>query len=218
MDRRLTLTRWLTLACCAAICGCGKSGGSGNPEAAADPLPKTEIGSAVHTDPNPTVVLRTSQGNIKLRLDATKAPMAVDNFLSQVSSGFYDQTIFHQVEPGYVAVAGGFRADLTEKVSRYNITNEAANGLSNRRGTIAMTRSMEDIQSSTGQFFINLSDNAALDHRGTTPEDYGFCVFGEVVEGMDVVEKIAKLPTRKTAEFEHLPVETVVIESATRLR
>lgn len=208
----------LLLAGVACATGCGKT--DTTPTAHVDRVEATpvQIGSALQNDANPTVTLRTKYGTIKLRLNAEKAPITVDNFLAQVAAGFYNDTIFHQVEEGYVILGGGYHSDLTEKPSRYSITNEANNGLSNRRGTIAMARPLEGIESSTGQFFINLSDNEELDHRGLSAEHYGFCVFGEVIEGMDVVDRISQVKTREEGDLTHLPVETVLIESATRLR
>jgi peptidyl-prolyl cis-trans isomerase B (cyclophilin B) len=198
--------------------GCGKTATAPVAETEAATEGPARIGSAMQSDLSHTVVLRTKFGPIKLRLNAEKAPITVDNFLAQVAAGFYDDTIFHQVEAGYVVLGGGYQADLTEKTSRYSITNEANNGLSNRRGTIAMARPLDGIESSTGQFFINLGDNEELDHRGLTAEHYGFCVFGEVIEGMDVIDRISQVKTREEGDLTHLPVETVLIETATRLR
>jgi cyclophilin family peptidyl-prolyl cis-trans isomerase len=208
----------LMLAGVACTTGCGKTATTPIAQAETEQSGPERIGSALQTDPNPTVTLRTKFGTIKLRLNAEKAPITVDNFLAQVAAGFYDDTIFHQVEEGYVLLGGGYYADLTEKPSRYSITNEANNGLSNRRGTIAMARPLEGIESSTGQFFINLGDNEELDHRGLSAEHYGFCVFGEVIEGMEVVDRISAVKTRESGDLTHLPVETVLIETATRLR
>ncbi len=167
---------------------------------------------------NPTVVLRTSLGNIKLRLAAEKAPRTVDNFFAQVEAGFYDQTIFHQVEPGYCIVAGGYGPGPVERKARYTIANEAAGGLSNRRGTVAMARAPDATDSATGQFFINVADNPHLDHRGNSVQDCGYCVFGEVIEGMDVVDRIAESPTHSLGNFPQLPVNTVMLEAATKTR
>jgi cyclophilin family peptidyl-prolyl cis-trans isomerase len=177
-----------------------------------------DVGSALHNDAEPTVVLNTSQGPIKLRLNSAKAPLTVDNFLSQIENGFYHQTIFHEVTPGFAVLGGGFRPDLTEKRGRYSLRNESNNGLSNRRGTIAMARPGDGMDSDTGQFFINVADNPSLDYQADTVEQCGYCVFGEVVEGMDVVDRIAKLPTHSEGDFAKLPVETVMIESATKAR
>lgn len=172
----------------------------------------------VKVDLFPQVVLKTSHGDVTIRLNYEKAPATVTNFLSYVDSHHYDGTIFHQVETGYAVVGGGYTSDLTPKPVRYPIRNEADNGLRNVRGTIAMARDLNSINSSTCQFFINLSDNAALDHRGSEPQAYGFCVFGEVVEGMDVLDRIADVSVVEHEPFTKLPTRTVLIESAVRLR
>jgi cyclophilin family peptidyl-prolyl cis-trans isomerase len=205
----------------ALAAGCQRAAESGKPAAGTQDasLDATlPIGKALRVADAAVVELRTSMGTIKVKLHAEKAPLTVDNFLAKVDRGFYDQTIFHQVEPGYVVVAGGFRADLAEKSSRYSIPNEARNGLSNRRGTVAMARSGDVTDSSTGQFFINVGDNPDLDYKGETVDLCGYCVFGEVVEGIDVVDGIAQLQTQSVRDFSHLPVKTVLIESAARQR
>jgi cyclophilin family peptidyl-prolyl cis-trans isomerase len=166
----------------------------------------------------PTVTLKTNLGDLTIKLDPQAAPRTVNNFLTYVENGFYDQTIFHQVDKGYVALGGAYTTDLSERAGRYPIPNEADNGRKNQRGTVAMARDPGDIDSSTCQFFINLSDNSHLDHRGNTPEDYGYCVFGEVVEGLDVLEKISAVEVEDKDDFTKLPVETVLIESAYRAR
>lgn len=166
----------------------------------------------------PTVVLKTSLGNLTVKLDPQAAPRTVNNFLHYVENGLYDQTIFHQVDADYVALGGTFTPELVERPSRYPIPNEADNGRKNVRGTIAMARQIEDIDSSTSQFFINLRDNPNLDHKGDSPEEYGFCVFGEVIEGLDVLEKIAAVQVEDKDDFKKLPVETVLIETAYRTR
>ncbi len=164
--------------------------------------------------PKPSVVLKTSQGEITIQLDLDKAPRTVGHFLNYVNSGHYNETIFHQVESGYALVAGGFTADLKEKPTRYTVANEAANGLKNRRGTIAMARQPQDPNSATSQFIINLADNPALDHQGNEPEKYGYCVFGEITAGLDVLEKIAAVQVRDTETFVRLPVQPVTIQQA----
>lgn len=166
----------------------------------------------------PTVALETSLGKLTIKLDPQTAPRTVHNFLHYVESGFYNQTIFHQVDAGYVVLGGGYTPDLNEKAGRYPIPNEAANGRKNLRGTVAMARHAEAIDSSTCQFFVNLNDNPQLDHRGDGPDEFGYCVFGEVIEGLEVLDQIAAVETRATEQFDKLPVETVLIESAYRLR
>jgi peptidyl-prolyl cis-trans isomerase A (cyclophilin A) len=166
----------------------------------------------------PTVVLKTSLGDLTLKLDPQAAPRTVNNFLHYVESGQYNQTIFHQVDAGYVVLGGTYTAEMVERPGRYPIPNEAKNGRKNLRGTIAMARDIDDIDSSTSQFFINVQDNPHLDYHGESPEEYGFCVFGEVVEGLDVLEKISAVEVADSDDFKKLPVETVLIESAYRVR
>ena len=178
----------------------------------------TTPGSAPSDDLHPVVLMRTSLGDIVLRLDAEKAPRTTYNFLSYAASGHYDQSIFHQVEKGYAALAGVYSSDLVERAGRYPLPSEAANGLKNRRGTIAMMRHPEDPNSATCQFFFNLGNNTSLDHQGDTPDKYGYCVFGEVVQGQDVLQKLEAAPVKDTEKFKMLPVETVLIHSVGRLR
>lgn len=166
----------------------------------------------------PAIVIKTSHGELTIELDPYTAPRTVNNFLHYVESGHYNQTIFHQVDAGYVALGGGYTPELTEKRGRYPIPNEAANGRKNLRGTIAMARQPDVIDSSTCQFFINLADNPQLDHRGDGADEYGYCVFGKVIEGLETLDQIAKVEVRDSEEFPKLPVETVLIESAYRLR
>ena len=162
----------------------------------------------------PRVQLQTSQGTIVIALDAAKAPKSVENFLGYVRDGHYDGTIFHRVIPGFMIQGGGFDAEMDQKPTGAPIENEADNGLSNRRGTIAMARTGNP-HSATAQFFINLVDNGPLDHTGKTPQGWGYTVFGEVVEGMEVVDKIAKVPTGNAGPHQNVPRQPVVIEKAT---
>ena len=143
----------------------------------------------------PQVVLETSHGDIVVQLHADKAPISAKNFLEYVDAGFYTDTVFHRVIDGFMLQGGGFDAKLQKKNVRPPITNEATNGLKNKRGTLALART-GDPNSATSQFFVNLVDNAFLDNRGTSPQQMGYCVFGEVVAGMDVVDKIAKVKTQ----------------------
>ncbi len=163
----------------------------------------------------PRVRLQTNHGVVVLELYPEKAPKTVANFLAYVQSGFYDGTIFHRVVPGFVVQGGGFDASFRQKPTKPPVENEATNGLSNLRGTVAMARTAE-VHSATSQFFINLKDNTFLDHRDTTPRGYGYCVFGRVVEGMDVVDAIAAIPTGPggpfPAEVPHKPVVIVKAE------
>ncbi|MBA1148001.1 peptidyl-prolyl cis-trans isomerase [Ectothiorhodospiraceae bacterium WFHF3C12] len=162
----------------------------------------------------PRVKFETSKGPIILELYPDKAPRTVENFLAYVEQGFYDGTIFHRVIPGFVIQGGGFTADYERKTTREPITNESDNGLDNARGTISMART-RDPHSATSQFFINLSDNDNLDHRGS---DWGYAVFGKVVDGMEVVDAIAGVPTGAAGPFRSdAPRNVVMIESATRV-
>jgi cyclophilin family peptidyl-prolyl cis-trans isomerase len=166
-------------------------------------------------DPNhPTVVIETSLGNIVVKLDAEKAPLTVQNFLFYVDRHHYDGTIFHQVFKNYVALGGGYTEKLAEKPTVTPVRNEAHNGVKNTRGTIAMARQPDVTDSARSQFFFNLADNATLDHQKQTSADlYGYCVFGKVVEGLDVVDRIGNVPVKDVENFESLPIETVLIKS-----
>ncbi|HEX6202159.1 MAG TPA: peptidylprolyl isomerase [Thermoanaerobaculia bacterium] len=162
----------------------------------------------------PRVQLETSHGAIVLELDSAKAPKTVENFLGYVRSGFFDGTIFHRVIPGFMIQGGGFTPDMQQKKTGAPIPNEADNGLDNRRGTIAMART-NDPHSATAQFFVNLVDNQPLDHTEKSLRGWGYAVFGEVVEGMDVVDRIARVPTGNAGQHQNVPREPVVIERAT---
>lgn len=169
---------------------------------------------------DPEVVLKTSLGDIRLRLNAEKAPLTVDNFLSNyVERGFYEGTLFHYVDKGFMVAAGGYTTELEPKATRAYVKNEAGNGLKNKRGTIAMARNPDHADSATSQFFINLADNASLDPRGTeSPDAGGYCVFGEVVEGMDVIDRIAEVEVADRGQFLKTPVAPVLIQSAQWIR
>ena len=182
----------------ALICGCDK--GTKNV--------KVE-GETVESQSN-IVSLETSMGNIVIELDRQAAPVTVKNFLGYVESGFYDGTIFHRVIPGFMIQTGGFTKNLERKKIRNPIINEAKNGLSNKRGTIAMART-SDPNSATSQFFINHKDNTPLDYSG---RNVGYAVFGKVTEGMDVVDAIAAVKTATRNGMDDVPVESVVINSA----
>lgn len=165
----------------------------------------------------PRVQMDTNVGTIILELDAAKAPKTVENFLIYVQDGFYDGTIFHRIIDGFMIQGGGYTADLQRKQTRTPITNEADNGLGNRRGTIAMART-SDPHSATAQFFINVVDNPNLDHTGPTPEGWGYTVFGSVAEGMEVVDKIRQSPTGPGGPFPRdVPRETITIDKVTVL-
>jgi peptidyl-prolyl cis-trans isomerase A (cyclophilin A) len=186
----------------------------------------------------PEVLVKTSMGDIKLRLDVEKAPISVANFLTYVDQGFYDATLFHRVVVGFVVQGGGYDVAMSERETETTIHNEADNGLKNLRGTIAMAR-MDDIDSASNQFFINTEDNDSLDHseascsrvqqvkqrkareRGMnkprTCATFGYAVFGTVIDGMDVVDEIELVDTESREGFDDIPVEPVIIHSISRL-
>lgn len=164
---------------------------------------------------NPVVVVDTSAGPITIELFKDQAPVSVENFLQYLREDFYPGTIWHRVVPGYVIQGGGYTADLGEKPTRPPIQNEATNGLSNRKGTVAMARTRA-ARSATSQFFINLVDNPGLDHRGFAPDDFGYAVFGRVIDGWDTVTKIASIQTTTTRDgMDNVPVTPIVIKSVT---
>jgi cyclophilin family peptidyl-prolyl cis-trans isomerase len=171
------------------------------------------------SDPrHPVVLIETSQGDITVELNGEKAPLTVDNFLSYVRASYYDGTIVHQVYKGQGIVGGGYDAKGIAKHARTPIRNEAENGLKNRRGTIAMVRLPGAIDSATCQFLINVADNESLNFRDRTPEGYGYCVFGQVVEGMDVVDKINQAAVHDTADLDRTPIERIFVKSIRRIR
>ncbi len=156
----------------------------------------------------------TSLGDFTIEMYLAEAPVTVENFEKYVNDGHFDGTIFHRVIPGFVIQGGGFTEDMTQKGTRAPISNEATNGLRNLRGTLSMART-NDINSATSQFFVNLVDNAFLDHQG--PRNYGYAVFGKVVEGMDVIDKIAAVPTGRRRGHDDVPLEPVVVKAARRV-
>ena len=158
-----------------------------------------------------TATIETSLGDIELELDAAKAPVTVSNFVAYAKSGHYEGTVFHRVIDGFMIQGGGFTKDMNQKETREPIRNEAMNGLKNLRGTIAMARTMV-VDSATSQFFINLVDNAFLDFQNPTPQGFGYAVFGKVVDGMDVVDQIAKVKTGFSGPHQNVPEEAIVIK------
>jgi peptidyl-prolyl cis-trans isomerase B (cyclophilin B) len=160
----------------------------------------------------PKVKLNTNHGTIVLELDAEKAPQTVENFLQYARDGFYNGTIFHRVIDGFMIQGGGMEPGMVEKATRAPIKNEADSGLSNVRGSVAMART-PDPDSATAQFFINVSDNEFLNFRAPTPDGWGYAVFGKVVEGMDVVDRIKAVKTTTRGHHQDVPEEDVVIES-----
>ena len=160
------------------------------------------------------VKLTTNHGAITLKLDAEKAPKTVANFISYVEAGHYNNTIFHRVIKNFMIQGGGMEPGMNQKECQAPIENEAANGLKNKRGSIAMART-NDPHSATAQFFINVVDNDFLDFKAPSGQGWGYCVFGEVTEGMDVVDKIAKVPTGNAGMYENVPTTPVIIKSVT---
>lgn len=227
----------------ASFAGCGKSGDSAtsevpasSEEGAAEPgsaransrpvsrpaeyVPQPSIYvNAVAPIERPIVVVHTSAGDIKIELEMEKSPQTVLNFLNNyVRKGFYDQTIFHHADAGSFVAAGGFTAELEQKETGTPIYNESNNGLSNVRGTVAMSRDANSAHSATSQFFINVVDNLDLDYQGDDSEaKRGYCVFGQVIEGMEVVDQIAQTPVRQEGDSQKLPVEAVIIQSVEEL-
>ncbi len=159
------------------------------------------------------VELQTNHGNIRIELDAERAPKTVENFLNYVRAGQFDGTIFHRVIDGFMIQGGGFEPGMKQKPTQAPIANEANNGLKNDRYTIAMART-SDPHSATAQFFINVADNAFLNHTAPTPQGWGYAVFGKVVEGQDVVDKIKGVKTGRKGFHDDVPVEDVVILKA----
>jgi cyclophilin family peptidyl-prolyl cis-trans isomerase len=199
-----------------AVSGCGS-------EDAEPPTASIHGGEARTQKPtrdnlHPVVQIRTSAGEILLQLDAEHAPVTVNNFLNYANRGHYDGTVFHEVESGFIVLGGGYDANLDEKPTDFPIRNEAHNGLPNARGTVAMARQPDVIDSSTSMFFFNLADNTMLNYKGEEPEEYGYCVFGKIIEGLDVIDKIAKTPTKAVDRFPRMPEQRVAIESVRRVR
>lgn len=158
---------------------------------------------------NQLVRFETSLGEFVVELDHNRAPLSVENFVRYVVDGFYDGTVIHRIDPTFLIQGGGFLPDLTRKESEQTVPNESGNGLSNRRGTIGMARG-EDAHSASSEFYINLVDNVILDPR---PSRWGYAVFGEVVEGMDIIDRISSVPTGAAGDFDReVPVQTILIE------
>ena len=157
------------------------------------------------------VLISTNKGDIKIALDKGNAPITVENFISYVKDGFYNDTIFHRVIPNFMVQGGGFSEDMNQKPTKDPIKNEADNGLTNERGTVAMARTSV-VDSATSQFFINLVDNGFLNHGA---RDFGYAVFGKVVDGMDIVDEIGGVPTGNAGPFRDVPKEPVIIKSVT---
>jgi cyclophilin family peptidyl-prolyl cis-trans isomerase len=193
-------------------------GGPESPQSKAQP-PQTKAVQVPPLQPsldpapgNSVVVMSTSLGDITLELFKDKAPVSVENFLRYANDGFYNDTVFHRVRKGFMIQGGGFTATLVEKPTRPPILNEATNGLNNVRGTIAMAR-RQALRSATAQFYINVVDNRALDHRGFSPDEFGYAVFGRVLSGMEIADRISAVPTTTKGDgMDDVPIEPVVIK------
>ncbi|MDW3095146.1 MAG: peptidylprolyl isomerase [Gammaproteobacteria bacterium] len=168
------------------------------------------------SETNPKVQFQTTKGNIVIQLDAEKAPKTVENFLAYVKSGHYDGTIFHRVIPSFMIQGGGFDVDMKQKTTNATIQNEANNGLKNIKGSISMARTSAP-HSATAQFFINVVDNAMLDFTSESPQGWGYAVFGQVTEGLDVVLTIEEVATGNHGGHQNVPLEPIVIEKVTLL-
>lgn len=166
---------------------------------------------------NPVAVISTSLGDMRIELFKDKAPVSVGNFLQYVKEGFYTGTVFHRVIPGFMIQGGGFTPALVKKDNHPPILNEATNGVRNTRGTLAMARTAQ-LRSATSQFYINVADNAALDHVDETPQRFGYAVFGRVLSGMEVADKIVAVPTHSTQAMDNVPVTPVIIKSITLVK
>jgi len=243
MARSLWLMQWIVVVSLVALAGCSKSdspaadanaeapepaatatSNTGAARSASRPVEYTPQPSiyvnAIAAIENPVVVIHTSAGDIKVELELEKSPQTVLNFLDNyVRSGFYDQTLVHFTDPNSFVMAGGFTEALEAKETRSPIFNESASGLSNVRGTIAMSRDANAAHSATSQFFINVKDNVDLDFQGTDSDaSRGYCVFGRVIEGMEIVDQIAQAPVRQEGDFERLPTEPIIIQSVEELK
>jgi cyclophilin family peptidyl-prolyl cis-trans isomerase len=205
------------------MAGCNRS--SSKPEATASGKPATAVAATAGAAAKsvdlekPVLQIDTSAGTITVRLDGIHSPGTVRNFLNYANEGFYENTLVHYVDPGKMVVAGGYSADHKPKPARTPIRNEAHNGVKNVRGTIVMARDASLIDSATTQFFINLADASRFDHTGDTPANYGYCVFGEVTDGLDVAEKISQSPTTdQGGDLTQTPNPPVVIKSVRVVR
>jgi len=160
---------------------------------------------------NPIVKMETSMGNIEIELYQDKSPISVENFLSYVNEGYYDGLIFHRIIDNFMIQGGGFEQDMSQKATKDQIKNEATNGLKNEKYTLAMART-NIVDSATSQFFINTADNTFLDHRDTTTQGFGYAVFGKVISGMDIVDKMGEVATTTKSGFQDVPVDIVIIK------
>lgn len=176
----------------------------------------TEESKTMNKDKNPTVLVHTNMGDMTIELYQDKAPITVKNFLQYVNDGHYKGTIFHRVIDGFMVQGGGFTKDFKQKSTRAGIQNEADNGLKNTKGTVAMART-SDVNSASAQFFINVADNDFLNFRSKSPSEYGYAVFGKVISGMDVVEKMKKVKTGSHGPYDDVPTTPIEILDVTVL-
>lgn len=223
---RLGILPWLLCLPLAFALGCG--GTEENETADAKPASSDSPAATSSDEPArpaniyPRVVINTNMGEMVLELDAAKAPITVQNFLDYVDNGHYDNTIFHHVVSGMIVLGGGFTPEYDRKTERTPIYNEADNGLKNLRGTVAMARLPGAVDSATCQFFVNVADNPDFDYKSREgePEDYGYCVFGRVIQGMDIVDKLSEVPVTEREEgsekFPAAPTRMVRIDSIRR--
>lgn len=200
--------------------GCGSKAGTDAVTASisGDTVATSESPAAPKPALPPRYKIHTTLGDLTIELDVKNAPLTCDNFMMYVARGHYDNTLFHQVERGFIALGGGYDTKMQERPTDASIRNEAHNGLKNTRGTIAMAREFEVVDGAHSQFFFNLADNPALDHRSSDAEGYGYCVFGKLVGGMDILDQLGMVAVADTDQFVKKPVEPVVIESVTRVQ
>lgn len=214
------MTKWMLAAFGVGMVLSGARAGAETPPAVPDEPGPVEGGEKAHVEPveaaKPIVAIETSLGVIRVELWPDKAPETVENFLKYVDDTFFDGLIFHRVIGHFMIQGGGFTPDMKQKATRSPIRNEARADAPNRRGTLAMARTMV-VDSATSQFFINLVDNDSLNHRNRTPQGFGYCVFGKVVDGMSVVDAIARARTGNRGTFADVPREAVLIKSIRRI-
>jgi cyclophilin family peptidyl-prolyl cis-trans isomerase len=219
---------WVLGGVLSVLVGCGQSDSGNAPVAATNSETSVNASAEKPTSVNvpvktmdskfPEVVLETTLGPITLKLNAEKAPLTVGNFLNYVERGHYNGTIVHEVHKNFIALLGGYTDDLKERSGDFPIRNEAANGLENKRYTVAMARLPNSIDSATTHFFINLNDNKNLDHAGKDAEKFGFCVFGEVIAGREVVDQLNTIATSSKQDFHALPTATIAVQKAKRIK
>ena len=199
--------------------GCGRSDAPTEESASVGVEPQAHA-TAPRPEPAgpPLVEVDTSLGKVTIELEPDKAPLTVDNFLHYVDRGQYNGTIFHQVARGVAALGGGYSPELVARPANSSVRNEADASAKNRRGTIAMARNPDVIDSATSQFFFNLADNPELDHKGPEAPQYGYCVFGHVTSGQDVLDRLNAVPVEDKPNFQQLPAQAVLINSVRRLR